>query len=107
MNPDEDRLSSKPLRNWLLAWHIHTGDPLQVIATGFDLPVELVADLLGPRPPLMLQRGEALAICARLRIAPASAWPSFHQASLDQPTAVDAPTAEIPSYLLRVVGGFG
>ncbi len=99
MNPDEDRRPSKPLRNWLLAWHIHTGDPLQVIATGFDLPVELVADLLGPRPPLMLGRVIAERVCAKIRVSPAVFWSRRGNVSGGDCSQVDEPWTDLPANL--------
>lgn len=74
MSVDQDRLPSRPLRNWFLAWHIHTGDPPEVIARGFDLPVPLVFDLLADQAPLMLAEGEAIEICRSVRVAPADLW---------------------------------
>lgn len=74
MNSIPDRLPSRPLRNWFLAWHIHTGDPAEVIAKGFDLSAELVADLLGLQPPLMLTVDEAMETCQQLRIDPRTRW---------------------------------
>lgn len=69
-----DRLPTRPLRRWLLAWRIYTGDPPETIAQGFDLDPGLLADLLGPRPPLMLMTDEALAISAKLRLDPSELW---------------------------------
>ena len=100
MNPDQERLPSGPLRNWLLAWHIHTGDPADVIARGFDLDPILVADLLSGEVPLMIARGEALAICIRLRLAPDSLWSSDGRGQLN------AAASEVPSRLLEALGGF-
>ncbi len=68
------RLPSRPLRNWLLAWRIWTGDPPETIARGFDLDETLVAELLGPRPPLMLSTEAAFEQCSNLRINPANLW---------------------------------
>ena len=69
-----DRLPTRPLRRWLLAWRICTGDPPETIAKGFDLAPRIVAELLGPRPPLMLMADEALAISAKLRLDPSEIW---------------------------------
>ena len=54
-----DLVPARPLRQWLVAWQLHTGDPAHLIARGFDLDPGLVADLLGPEPPRMLQRSAA------------------------------------------------
>lgn len=69
-----DRLPTRPLRRWLLAWRIYTGDPPKTIAQGFDICPRIVAELLGPRPPLMLMADEALAIGAKLRLDPSQLW---------------------------------
>ncbi len=74
MKPDQDQLPSKPLRNWLLAWHIHTGDPADVIARGFDLDPVLVADLLSGEIPSMLPASEMVGICRLLRIDQQELW---------------------------------
>ena len=81
-----ERLPSRPLRNWLLAWHIHTGDPGDVIAKGFDLDPILVADLLSGGRPLMIERGEALAICIRLRRCARGALVADGCDAIDWPT---------------------
>lgn len=76
MNSINDaRLPARPLRNWLLAWQAHTGDPVDVVARGFGLDVAWVTELLGPEPPLLLHRSEALAASAALRIGPGDLWP--------------------------------
>ncbi len=105
MNSAPGRLPSRPLRNWLLAWHIHTGDPGDVIAKGFDLDPILVADLLSGEAPLMIERGDASAICIRLRLAPEALWSPMAATQLDWPHDVDAATSEIPNSLLRTLGG--
>ena len=74
MNDMPERLPSRPLRNWFLAWHIHTGDPANVIARGFDLDPVLVADFLGGDSPLMIGADEALLVCRRLRLDPIRVW---------------------------------
>lgn len=76
MNTIPDQLPARPLRNWFLAWHLHTGDPPKVIAKGFDLDGELVAELLGDEAPLMLRFDEAMDVCHRLRIDPRTRWTS-------------------------------
>ena len=78
MNELPERLPSRPLRNWFLAWHIHTGDPADVIAKGFDLDPAVVADFLAGEVPLMLTGQaltEALRLVGRLRIDAARLWP--------------------------------
>lgn len=74
MNDMPERLPSRPLRNWFLAWHIHTGDPAEVIAKGFDLDPVLVAEMLGGGAPPMIRTDEALLICRRLRLNSVMVW---------------------------------
>lgn len=78
MNELPERLPSRPLRNWLLAWHIHTGDPAEVIAKGFDLDPAVVTDFLTGEVSLMLTGDaltEALRVVRRLRIDAGRLWP--------------------------------
>ncbi len=75
MNTDvPERLPTRPLRNWLLAWRIWTGDPPETIARGFDLDEGLVAELVSPRPPLMLETDGAIDMCRWLRLDPNETW---------------------------------
>lgn len=74
MNPDQDRLPSKPVRNWLLAWHIHTGDPPELIAKGFDLDPLLVEDLLGPALPRWISVVDARAVLFACRLDSRDLW---------------------------------
>ena len=53
----------------------------------------------------MIERGEASAICIRLRLAPESLWSPMAATQLDWPHEVDAATSEIPNSLLRALGG--
>ena len=75
MNELPERLPSRPLRNWFLAWHIHTGDPADVIAQGFDLDPVLVRDLLSGEVPLLMPATEAHAVASRCQLDPADIWP--------------------------------
>lgn len=102
MNPD--RLPSKPLRNWLLAWHIHTGDPPVVIARGFDLPSQLVVELLGGRPPLMIDMVVAERLCCNLRVAPGVFWPFLERGATSGRCHVEPPWSDIASSLACVFG---
>lgn len=77
MNDMPERLPSRPLRNWFLAWHIHTGDPADVIAKGFDLDPMLVADLLRGEVSLMVPTDEALKVCSSIRVLPGRLWPQL------------------------------
>jgi len=74
MSVDEDRLPSRPLRNWFLAWHIHTGDPPEVIARGFGLEEEIVTELISGEAPLMMSKNTAVEVCRQVRIDPADFW---------------------------------
>ena len=75
MNTDvPERLPTRPLRNWLLAWRIWTGDPPATIARGFGLDEDVVAELLSPRPPLMMETAGAVDVCRKLRLDPRSMW---------------------------------
>ncbi len=74
MSTVPERLPSRPLRNWLLAWHILTGDPAYVIAKGFDLDPVLVVDLLSAEVPRMLPASEMVGICRLLRIDQRELW---------------------------------
>lgn len=106
MNSPPDRLPSRPLRNWFLAWHLHTGDPAKVIAKGFDLDLELVADLLSGDAPLMMPSPMVLEICAHLRIAPEAIWETEAVRGLLAETLIDADPAwsEIPERLCDAFG---
>jgi len=78
MSVDEDRLPSRPLRNWFVAWHIHTGDPPEVIAKGFDLDEEIVVELLSGEGSLMMDEHTAIELCAKTRLDPRLLWPTGH-----------------------------
>lgn len=97
-----DRLPTRPLRRWLLAWRICTGDPPETIAKGFDLCPRIVAELLGPRPPLMLMADEALVISAKLRLEPSELWVCVRRAghksdSVEVDDGVAAVVAMLPT----------
>lgn len=104
MSSVPERLPSRPLRNWLVAWHIHTGDPFEVIARGFDLPVQLVVELSGGRPPLMIDRVAAEKVCSKLRVAPAVFWPVVSRGSSSGHCQVDPPWSEMAPILAGVFG---
>ena len=90
-----DRLPSRPLRNWFLAWHITTGDPIETIAKGFDLPVELVAELVEGTGPLMLATEEALRICRAARLDPSELWLLPGHLVESPPHAIDPVCSEL------------
>lgn len=72
--PLPERLPARPVRHWLLAWHLWTGDPPRTIATGFGLDPDVVEELLGTEPPLMISLNAAHQICAGLRCQPRAFW---------------------------------
>ncbi len=74
MNELPERLPSRPLRNWFLAWHIHTGDPADVIAKGFDLDSAVVANFLTGDVPLMISAAQAIEVCRRISSDPGCFW---------------------------------
>lgn len=49
-----EMVPTRPLRNWLLAWQLWTGDPPSVIANGLGLDAVLVSELLADGHPRML-----------------------------------------------------
>lgn len=106
MNTIPVRLPSRPLRNWLLAWHIHTGDPPEVIARGFDLDSSLEADLLSGDAPLVMPSPTGLEICAHLRIAPQAIWEAEAVRGLLAEILIDVDPAwsEIPERLCEAFG---
>lgn len=105
MNPIRDRLPSRPLRNWFLAWHIHTGDSAEVIAQGFDLDPEVVADLVSGDAPLMLDTEVAMEACRMIRVAPDALWPATARPLVESALACDDPWAEMPAHLSEALAG--
>lgn len=103
MNPIPDRLPSRPLRNWFLAWHLHTGDPVEVIAKGFDLDLEVVTDLLSGDAPLMLDTEVAMEACRMIRVAPEALWPPGHVAPCARTSEFDPPWSDVPTPMAAVV----
>lgn len=71
-----DAVPSRPLREWLTAWMITTGDAPETIAKGFDLDAAVVAELLGAEAPRMLDVVLARELCIRLRLDPVELWPA-------------------------------
>lgn len=65
-DPTPDTVPTRPLRNWLLAWQIWTGDTPATIACGFGLDPELVVELLADGHPRMLSLDEATGIAGAL-----------------------------------------
>ena len=47
--PVESMVDTDPIRMFLYRWMIETGDPVEVVAKGFDLPATLVDDLVSRR----------------------------------------------------------
>lgn len=44
--PPEPMVSADPIRMFLYQWMIETGDPIEVVATGFDVDVELISAIV-------------------------------------------------------------
>lgn len=103
MNNLPDRLPSRPLRNWFLAWHIHTGDPADVIAKGFDLDPVLVADFLRGEVALMLGTGDCLHVCRRIRVAPSRLWPTMPDPGHTGRLQFDEIVPDLPATLLSTL----
>ena len=102
MNPIPDRLPSRPLRNWFLAWHVHTGDPPDVMAKGFDLPAELVGELLAKRPPLMLESAVALDVCTRIRADASTLFGCGLVPRVGTPSETDPLWEDLPAEIARL-----
>ena len=64
----EPVVDADPIRMFLYRWMIETGDPIEVVAQGFDLPVDQVDAIIQRRTP-RLGRSEASAIKAKLGLA--------------------------------------
>ena len=94
-----DRLPTRPLRDWLRAWQVWTGDSSATIARGFNLEEALVEDLLSARPPLMLEVAEVTELCSALRIDPAEFWTDAVFRTDIRSSEVESPWSEIPAIL--------
>ncbi len=103
MNELPERLPSRPLRNWFLAWHIHTGDPADVIAKGFDLDPVLVGDLLAGEVPLMISAAEAIEVCRRISSDPVCFWGRYASPLVGDVIVREA-SDDLPESLLRALG---
>lgn len=67
-HPDSDMVPTRPLRNWLIAWQVWTGDQPTTIATGFGLDAGLVVELLAEGHPRMLRADAAMAVADALSV---------------------------------------
>lgn len=47
--PPEPMVDADPIRMFLYRWLIETGDPIEVVARGFDVDVQLLSDILDRR----------------------------------------------------------
>jgi hypothetical protein len=103
VNTTPGRLPTRPLRDWFLAWHIHTGDSPEVIAKGFDLEAVLVAEMLGGRPPLMIDRSAAIQICRSIRLAPSTLWRNDDVPQRTPRFASDLCCSDLPKSLLEAL----
>lgn len=106
MNPIPDRLPSRPLRNWFLAWHVHSGDPAEVIANGFGLDVGIVAGLLSGDAPLMLDTEVAIEACRMIRVAPEALWPSGRVVDCERSSESDPIWSDVPMPMAEVICSF-
>lgn len=86
-----DRAPARPIREFLVAWAITTGDSIERIAIGFDLDPALVGELLGPEPPRMLDLDIARIICRKLRAHPAELWPRSVANAVGEPSWATEP----------------
>ncbi len=64
----EPLVDADPIRIFLLRWMIETGDPIEVVAKGFDLDVEVLSGILsGER--CSIPQGQARALADRLGLS--------------------------------------
>lgn len=68
VDPAPDMLSTRLLRNWLLAWQIWTGDSAAMIARGLGIDPDLVVELLADGHPRMLPIEAAVGIADALGV---------------------------------------
>lgn len=68
IDPAVETVSTRPLRNWLHAWHLFTGDQPARIARGFGLDPDLVTELLADGHPRTLHAGAAAAVADALGV---------------------------------------
>ncbi len=102
MNSIPDRLPSRPLHNWFLAWHIHTGDSPELIAKGFGLDQLLVEDLLSPAAPRQVSDEDAQAVLSACRLDSRDLWGWCMDSSSTE--AICPITADLPASLLSSLG---
>lgn len=70
VNPDpppERMVDADPIRMVLFRWMIETGDPIEVVAQGFDVDVELLRDILDRRL-VRIAESQARALAQRLGV---------------------------------------
>ncbi len=65
----EPMVSADPIRMFLYRWMIETGDPIEVVAKGFDLDLSEVIELVSGDRHLIPAR-DACRIHALLRLSP-------------------------------------
>ena len=65
--PPEPMVSADPIRMFLYRWMIETGDPIEVVARGFDLDVREVWEIVSGDRRLM-PGVDARRICALLEL---------------------------------------
>ena len=60
-------VSADPIRMFLIRWMIETGDPIELVAKGFDLNHEYVRHLLN-REVVLVSRGQNCELRTKLRL---------------------------------------
>ncbi len=63
----EPMVDADPIRMFLYRWMIETGDPIDVVARGFDVDVGLVRDI-ADRRLLRIPESQARALAERLEV---------------------------------------
>ena len=65
--PPEPMVDADPIRMFLYRWMIETGDPIDVVARGFDVEPELLRDIADRRRARMPE-GRARTLAERLGV---------------------------------------
>ena len=65
--PPEPMVDADPIRMFLFRWMIETGDPIDVVARGFDVDVELLRDVVDRRL-MRIPESQARTLAGRLGV---------------------------------------
>lgn len=65
--PQEPMVDADPIRMFLFRWMIETGDPIDVVARGFDVDVRLLRDI-ADRRLVRIPEGQARTLAGRLGV---------------------------------------